>query len=441
MIDPHRTLGVLPGATQAEIKRAYRRLAKQYHPDSAGPKALPRFLAIQAAYEALLATGRPCTPGGTPTGGPKPDASAGGSAAWRADAERARATREAYRARYRSASWASGRPSGGQTAGPAADESGSAGSSSRGAASGRGAGASPGSAAGATSSKSRAGRRRTKATIGSTSYDGADAEPFTPSWDGATWYGPGSGTYWTVNPKEYADPRKHGPEYQARSRRRSGAGGDPATSDLPEPGGAEVSGASSPPAAGSADGGDNVASAGSGSSPPDGAFAPPGGRVWASSGPPLAGVGHGIANGTSVGLPGWLRSPARSTLGRLGLAILGWIPIALAISAAAASVPVCQTASTVCADPLTGGIGIVHLLGIVLLVAVPRLGWIAAVAATAFFIGGLLATPLLLILGGSQTPEGSGVALRIVVALAWLGGVVLALTGRLAPASEEPLGG
>jgi hypothetical protein len=51
-----------------------------------------------------------------------------------------------------------------------------------------------------------------------------------------SWYGTTSGTYWTLNPKEYADPRKHGPEYQARragvlrgARRRpapTGAGPD-----------------------------------------------------------------------------------------------------------------------------------------------------------------------------------------------------------------------
>src|SRR5262249_37226930 len=62
-------------------------------------------------------------------------------------------------------------------------------------------------------------RRRGKATLGSTSYD--DAGPFEPDWAGASWYGTTSGTYWTVNPKEYADPRKHGPEYQARARRAS----------------------------------------------------------------------------------------------------------------------------------------------------------------------------------------------------------------------------
>jgi hypothetical protein len=52
---------------------------------------------------------------------------------------------------------------------------------------------------------------------GSTTYDGATEEE--PIWDGAAWVGADSGTYWTVNPREYADPRKHGPEYRARGRR------------------------------------------------------------------------------------------------------------------------------------------------------------------------------------------------------------------------------
>jgi curved DNA-binding protein CbpA len=48
-LDPYRTLGLSPGASLDEIRRAYRRLAKANHPDSAGEAALPRFLAIQAA--------------------------------------------------------------------------------------------------------------------------------------------------------------------------------------------------------------------------------------------------------------------------------------------------------------------------------------------------------------------------------------------------------
>ena len=54
--------------------------------------------------------------------------------------------------------------------------------------------------------------------MGSTSYDEA-RDINDPTWSGASWYGPSSGEYWIVNPREYADPRKHGPEYQSRARR------------------------------------------------------------------------------------------------------------------------------------------------------------------------------------------------------------------------------
>src|SRR5512135_1773377 len=52
--DPYRVLGLVPGATAGEIRSAYRRLAKLNHPDTAGERALPRFLAIKAAYEELV---------------------------------------------------------------------------------------------------------------------------------------------------------------------------------------------------------------------------------------------------------------------------------------------------------------------------------------------------------------------------------------------------
>jgi DnaJ-class molecular chaperone len=54
MRDPYTVLGVQKGATSAEIKKAYRRLAKQFHPDqSKDPKAKDRFAEVGSAYEIL----------------------------------------------------------------------------------------------------------------------------------------------------------------------------------------------------------------------------------------------------------------------------------------------------------------------------------------------------------------------------------------------------
>src|SRR5690348_12733013 len=53
--DHYETLGVGRDADGDEIKRAYRKLARQYHPDVAGddPEAEARFKEVAAAYEVL----------------------------------------------------------------------------------------------------------------------------------------------------------------------------------------------------------------------------------------------------------------------------------------------------------------------------------------------------------------------------------------------------
>lgn len=51
MRDPYHTLGVDRGASADDIKRAYRKLAAQHHPDRGGDTA--RFQEIQQAYDAI----------------------------------------------------------------------------------------------------------------------------------------------------------------------------------------------------------------------------------------------------------------------------------------------------------------------------------------------------------------------------------------------------
>ena len=89
MADPYQTLGVARGAGEDEIKKAYRKLAKELHPDrnKDNPKASERFSQVTQAYDLLTdkdkrarfdrgeidADGNPTAPFGY---GPRPGAGA-----------------------------------------------------------------------------------------------------------------------------------------------------------------------------------------------------------------------------------------------------------------------------------------------------------------------------------------------------------------------------
>ena len=88
MADLYSTLGVARGASEADIKKAYRKLAKELHPDrnKDNPKASERFTQVTQAYDILTdkdkraqydrgeidENGNPRAPFGFGTGGPQP---------------------------------------------------------------------------------------------------------------------------------------------------------------------------------------------------------------------------------------------------------------------------------------------------------------------------------------------------------------------------------
>jgi hypothetical protein len=417
--DPYRVLGLPRDATLAEVKQAYRRLAKANHPDTAGEAAIPRFLEIQTAYEALV--------GGSP--GRRGRARPGPAAPrepWRADADRARAAREAYeRARERPRRGT--RPTG------------------------------PGEAGGTARTPPREPRSGKRATLGSTSYDGADQEPFDPDWSGATWYGTTSGTYWTLNPKEYADPRKHGPEYQARARRRPAAGAA-APEDEAADGGATDTGATDTGATadGATDGGatDEPTPASPGTSASEGAADRATGSASRSANrsagrrptfatapppPPLRPPTDRAAGAAEPALFRFLDEARRSVSGRLVLALVGWVPIGIVLAVALGESTGCIRYAAECQGPF----GAATLIGqgsvVLLLLLVPRLAAAATLGTIAVLGAAIPAAAVLSISGGARDPGGATSAFAIALTVAWIVGVgVGALRVGLAAASRRP---
>jgi len=455
--DPLRVLGLPRDATLAEIKQAYRRLAKANHPDTAGESAIPRFLEIQTAYETLV--------GGSPArrGRARPGSSAPREP-WRADADRARAAREAYeRARERPRRGT--RPPGPDGADGAAGREGAAGRSG---AAGR---------AGAAGSPPRGTRSRKRATLGSTSYDGADQEPFDPDWAGASWYGTTSGTYWTLNPKEYADPRKHGPEYQARARRgvrgaaESSAAGtaigaaeagtsaaDSGATDLgaaeaatAEPGTADFRGTDDPTAPPTNSEWSGRAAPQGGARRPSPSAAETGARARRSGGrnppfatvpppPPASPLRHRAAGPSEPTLLRFLDEARRSVSGRVALALIGWLPIGIVLAVALGESTGCIRYAAECQGPF----GAATLIGqgsvIVLLLLLPRVAAVATLGTIAMLGAAIPAAAVLSISGGARDPAGATTAFAIVLVVAWIVGVGIGLVraGLLAAVARRP---
>jgi len=502
-IDPYRTLGLQPGASTVEIKQAYRRLAKENHPDTAGDAAMPRFLAIRAAYDALIGPDGRRRLGGparrSPSGGPPaPDAGRGGPApparpAWggrptasakgsersedggprrpgrRADTSRPGASppRGAAGPADEPGPGAGGPGSGGpgrRQARPT-DRSRSAGSArptddrDRGGAGPAGAGP-----AGADGSRARRPRPLRKATLGSTSYDEADREPFDPEWGGASWYGTTSGTYWTINPKEYADPRKHGPEYQARARRRAAEaetaarGAEPradASDHEPPDEAVPPQGPAPPPGeatwwdAASTDAGEPAWSAGPAATRAEDLRH--GGGQWrrttAGGQPPAATPGDPAARPWRARsldeLLGVVLDPRPGLAGRGFSALLGWPPIGLAIAWLAGELTGCARFAATCnpADPTPTFVVVLAQVVVVLaLLAVPALARTAVGGSLGVLAAAIPIAATLSAIGAAATPRAAADVLGSLLVIAWAIGAAVVVRIGPRPPGGPPAG-
>jgi curved DNA-binding protein CbpA len=438
-LDPYRTLGLSPAASRDEIRRAYRRLAKANHPDAAGEANLPRFLAIQAAYEMLLAPAGRSSAARAGARRPSPP-----SEPWQADPARGRATRDAYTRRRSSGAGTGGAKDEPGRSGAGADAGGAAGG-----AAGDAAGAGAGTAgagprkggrrprtSGSTErqrrpggpSGSREGRAPNKATLGSTSYDAAEDEPFDPEWSGGTWYGASSGTYWTINPKEYADPRKHGPEYQRRARRRLD-GLDPEVDDGPSLEGDDFDDEASRSQADEAD-----------RSRFDGRWTYPDevDGHWDWSGDPetewtdwrAADEPEPAARPSLVTIGRELLAGRVGFAGRFVLAFVAWLPIGAFIAWLSGELSGCGRFTASCVDASAAAL-IPQALVYGLLVALPPLAAISATGTVGALAVSVPAAVVLSAVGGSHQPEASGAIITIAFFVGYVAGAAFAVGRRL----------
>jgi len=345
--------------------------------------------------------------------------------------------------------------SGAGSAGAAGGTRGEAGAGASDAGAG-GATAGSGTDAGAagTAPRGAGSRKRNKATLGSTSYDGVDG-PFEPDWRGASWYGTTSGTYWTLNPKEYADPRKHGPEYQARARRATrpaaGQGGPagppPAAADRSDPAGPEPEASAAPETDPQATAGpthttsswweSTTGATGPGPGPsagadptgaaPGPAFGRPTDAARSTTAPPPPDIGRALGD-----LGRALTDPTfGGGRGRIGRAFIGWLPIAFGVSWLVGEITGCGRFAATCtglADPIVLALQVGALLA---LIALPVVASIAAMGAITLLGAAVAAAFILSATGDAADGDSRRVALGAVLLVSWLAGLAIAIARRV----------
>jgi hypothetical protein len=280
------------------------------------------------------------------------------------------------------------------------------------------------------------------------------------------------GTYWTINPREYADPRKHGPEYLARARRATGpgdpSGGPSHGGDRPRGSAAAASGATADPAepatdadADAADG--DWAWSGRAQTTTGGDAAGWAARSWTydtrDPGPTWTQGREGRATGTAPRSP-WpaatdapplpdlealLRrlSPGslldlarRRRRWRLVLALVAWPPIGYLLSTLVLDSTGCSSYTAACPEEIRVPLVLAQLLLVLVLFAVPTL---TAVAGFGSLVAFAVALPVAAILSPGVGPRApvTSMILDVAFVAAYVAGLAFA-AWRLSRRSTAP---
>jgi hypothetical protein len=299
--------------------------------------------------------------------------------------------------------------------------------------------------------------------MGSTSYDEA-RDPNDPTWAGASWYGPSTGEYWIINPREYADPRKHGPAYQQRARQAAaGIAGDAIEDEAVTAGPTQAAEGASGTLGGEAP---VHASAGQawtydsrtarereprvsraqarereqarareamrGQAPA---------RPWSSASvhPGEAAPAPGMLPALNASPREWIGGPADDPIRRLGIALVAWPPLGLAAAAVIGDLTGCSTFSASCggSEPLLPWLAQAGILGLLLLL--PPIARLLAGGSMAVFLALIPISAFLLAVGGAGAPQ-AGTALWFLLAVAWIAGIAWSLVELRRRRAAVPMG-
>ncbi|MBM4408490.1 MAG: hypothetical protein FJ038_07825 [Chloroflexi bacterium] len=246
-----------------------------------------------------------------------------------------------------------------------------------------------------------------------------------------------------MNPKEYADPRKHGPEYLARARRRVDQAAPRTTAGRPTEAGAPAPDVETPSAPNAKP---NASSAGApadalGSSPHPASPAPPDASRAAYRARRQAST---EAQASFAGAPprvaadrpsDWAAAAAQVTSSvpaRLLTALIAWPPLGYLLAFGIGELSGCARYAAGCTDEAAIAMWGIQPVVVTLLLLLPRVARPAAVASIGLLLAAVPAAAALSASAGNRGPSPETVVLFVaIIVMAYVVAAIGAATGRL----------